>query len=324
MGDRVLDRAQPFGHGDEPHDLHGADQPRALRVPSARRERGRRWRLVEHGDGNAAILRWNAGPAGAVAVDAQRKIDAQWTKPADNGDHINTYRLQHRVKGSSDWTTITINPDNLSDLPDPPNPPNPEQPYPPSWWVPNVPTSHSIDGLPNATTREVRVRASNDSGLGRWSEVIEARPGESQAPTAPRQLTLSPGITTIRANWVRPGNDRGSAVTDYDVEYRETGNTSWTDVPHTTGTERAIAGLTNGNTYDVRVRAENTTGNGAWLAQTVTLPMVEPGVELLETTMTVGVQGASPATRGTAPGSSASWVTTRSPWTEPTTRSPNC
>ncbi len=223
------------------------------------------------------------------------KIEAQWTKPAHSGDHdpddpdhINSYRLQHRVKGSSGWTTITINPDNLSDLPDPPVP---GQPYPPIWWVPNVPTSHSIDGLANATTRQVRVRASNDSGLGSWSEVIEARPGESQAPTAPRQLTLSAGITTIRANWVQLGNDRGSAVTDYDVEYRETGSTSWTDVPHTTGTKRTITGLTNGKTYDVRVRAENTTGNDAWLAQTVTLPLVEPGVQLLETTMTVGVVG---------------------------------
>ena len=58
----------------------------------------------------------------------------------------------------------------------------------------------------------------------------------------------------------------GSAITDYDVRYREVGSGGdFTDAQHT-GTARTatLTGLSPGTAYEVQVRASNDTGTGAW------------------------------------------------------------
>ena len=72
-------------------------------------------------------------------------------------------------------------------------------------------------------------------------------------------------------------------MTGYDVEYRTTDapdqpatapddpTTGWVAVTRIgTTTVRVISGLTNGTTYNVRVRAKNTTDNGVWAGEWVT------------------------------------------------------
>ena len=67
-------------------------------------------------------------------------------------------------------------------------------------------------------------------------------------------------------NWLEPDNP-GSAITDYDVRYREV-TTPRPPGPTRchTGTARTVTltGLTAGATYEVQVRATNAEGTGEW------------------------------------------------------------
>ena len=70
---------------------------------------------------------------------------------------------------------------------------------------------------------------------------------------------------SLTVEWTEPENT-GSAITDYDVQYREVGNGGdFIDAQHT-GTARSatLTGLSPGTAYEVQVRATNAAGTGAW------------------------------------------------------------
>ena len=75
-------------------------------------------------------------------------------------------------------------------------------------------------------------------------------------------LTLTPGDAEIAASWTAPS---GGTPTDYDLNYKLSSVTNWTDASHTgTGTTATIDSLTNDSAYDVRVRANTATDTGDW------------------------------------------------------------
>ncbi|MXY53787.1 MAG: hypothetical protein F4Y86_14855, partial [Gammaproteobacteria bacterium] len=90
-------------------------------------------------------------------------------------------------------------------------------------------------------------------------------PGPSpEAPDAPAAPSLTAGPTWIEASWTAPA-DSGSAITDYDVEYRTSGSGNWTDASHAgTSTTRRIESLATDTDHEVRVRASNAEGAGDW------------------------------------------------------------
>ena len=66
--------------------------------------------------------------------------------------------------------------------------------------------------------------------------------------------------------WTAPANP-GSAITDYDVQYRAGTSVTWSDAGHSgTGLTLTLTGLTAGTSYQVQVRATNAEGTGAWSA----------------------------------------------------------
>ena len=70
---------------------------------------------------------------------------------------------------------------------------------------------------------------------------------------------------SLTVEWMEPENT-GSAITDYDVRYREVGSGGdFTDARHE-GTARTatLTGLRPGTAYEVQVRATNATGTGEW------------------------------------------------------------
>ena len=78
-------------------------------------------------------------------------------------------------------------------------------------------------------------------------------------------LRVTAGDGRLDLNWPKPLG----TVTGYDVEYRQSGTSAWTDAGHSgTATSQAITSLTNGRSYDVRVRAENSSGAGSWVQNT--------------------------------------------------------
>ena len=93
----------------------------------------------------------------------------------------------------------------------------------------------------------------------------------SEPPAAPSEPTVAKNSATpttkLDVSWTAPTNTGKPAISDYDVQYRQTGDSSWTDAAFTgTTTSTTLSGLTAGKKYDVQVRAVNDEGNGAWSA----------------------------------------------------------
>ena len=158
-----------------------------------------------------------------------------------------------------------------------------------------------ITGLTNGTAYQVRVRATNARGDGAWSASATQQAGAPSAPAAP---TLGSGNAQITASWAAPAGN-GSAITGYAVQH-STDGVLWSTagVTVTAATRTAvITGLTNGTAYQVRVRAANDRGDGAWSAsatQQAGAPSTPAAPTLTADTTSLGVSYTAPATNGSA------------------------
>lgn len=85
-------------------------------------------------------------------------------------------------------------------------------------------------------------------------------------PEAPDIPTVEPaGHTSVTVTWMVP--DSTTDIADYDVEYRDDGESAFTSWEHTgAATGTVIEGLAPAAAYHVRVRATNDAGPGDWSA----------------------------------------------------------
>ena len=88
---------------------------------------------------------------------------------------------------------------------------------------------------------------------------VEEPPGKPGAPSV-----SAFGSTGLRVTWTAPSNE-GPEISGYDVEYRARGTEAFLDAEHEGAATRAtITGLARQTPYEVRVRAVNDEGTGAW------------------------------------------------------------
>ena len=107
------------------------------------------------------------------------------------------------------------------------------------------------DGTTYKSERTLRITINNQGGPS------------ANAPTVTRDATTP--TTKLDISWAASSSNHPNGVTDYDVQYRQTGASSWTSHSHTgTATSTEISGLTAGKSYDVQVRATDAEGTGAW------------------------------------------------------------
>lgn len=95
---------------------------------------------------------------------------------------------------------------------------------------------------------------------------ISWRPGGAGAPTAPTNVSGTPGNGSADVSWTAPDSDGGSAITDYGVEWSTDGGTTWNPASMCTGaaTTCTVTGLRNGTDYVFHVSATNANGTGPW------------------------------------------------------------
>ncbi len=84
------------------------------------------------------------------------------------------------------------------------------------------------------------------------------------APTAPTVVATSGSHSSLDVSWMAPTNT-GPAITDYDVQYQASSETTWTSHSFTgAGTSTMISSLTANTTYNVRVKATKAEGSSGW------------------------------------------------------------
>ncbi len=170
------------------------------------------------------------------------QIEVSWDAPADLGEpKIQGYTVQHRASREDPWT---------------------------GQWVTATSNSATISGLENGTEYQVRVQVENAHGEAA-TRPQRATPGAEgtgkqdpeRPPTAPRNLTLTPGDELIEVSWSAP-LDIGEPDDwlGYIVEIREVGERDWFEWGHYEGTAATVDYLENGKTYQVRVQSFNLWG----------------------------------------------------------------
>ncbi len=110
----------------------------------------------------------------------------------------------------------------------------------------------------------VTVRVQDSKGGSTIIAVTITLTDENETPGRPDAPTVTAStLNSLSLRWTAPTSS-GSAISDYDVQYRAAGG-SFTDWPHTgTGTNTTITGLTANTRYEVQVRARNAQGVSNW------------------------------------------------------------
>ena len=102
-----------------------------------------------------------------------------------------------------------------------------------------------------------------------WGHGFADLPSVPSTPGGPTVTGATPDEEAFTVTWEEPIYTGSSTITAYDVRYRETSTTDWTEEDNAWQTgggalEYTISGLTPNTEYDVQVRAVNSFGDGAW------------------------------------------------------------
>jgi hypothetical protein len=211
-------------------------------------------------------------PSSVTATPQHQAVTVSWVAPADGGSPILRYQVQQR-SGSSGWLDAVE--------------------------VTAPGTSVLITGLTNGVEYGFRVRAVTAVGAGAWSTRVNATP-TATAPTQVGPLQVTGGNRAALVSWSAPP-DNGSAITAYRIERRQ-GTGAWGSGVDLSSTQtRHIArGLTNGVSYEFRVRASSVLGDGPWSDPAAVVPATMVPGRVRRVTAVSGVGSATVSWRPAA------------------------
>jgi len=133
----------------------------------------------------------------------------------------------------------------------------------------------TISGLANGTTYQIRLRAVNSVGDGVPSSAVAATPATT--PAAPSITAVASGNGSATVRFTPPVDNGGAAIVNYKYS-TDNGGTYKAFSPAATGSPLTIAGLANGTTYQVRLRAVNSVGDGVPSSAVAVTPATTPAV----------------------------------------------
>ncbi|KAJ1363943.1 Twitchin [Parelaphostrongylus tenuis] len=135
-----------------------------------------------------------------------------------------------------------------------------------------IKSSRKSDGGP------IKIKASNECGIAEANIKVTVidKPGPPES-LAYEDITKHSCVL----KWVPPKDDGGSEVIGYKIEYQEIDSLMWEKIPGTiSGTSYTVRGLSNGQHYRFRIRAENAVGLSDYATGTTVLikdPFDPPG-----------------------------------------------
>jgi len=187
----------------------------------------------------------------AINAVAYSSMTISWTVPVLGGAPA-SYVVQYRVTGQPTWT-----PQSTSG------------------------TSLTLSNLLASTGYDVEVIASNAFGSGAASATVSATTAAQpiSPPGVPTNLSISSiASSSLYLSWTAPTT--GGAVGTYAVQYRVTGQTSWTTFSSTVlAPAISVTGLAPNTQYDFAVIAVNSAGSsGASSVVSATTLIAAPGM----------------------------------------------
>lgn len=213
-------------------------------------------------------------PTISAIEPSSSRLRVSYTAPTFDGGAVIT-NYQYSINDGSTWTAL--NPVSTSG-------------------------SFSITGLTNARAYPIRVRAVNIRGAGAPSSAVSGTPATT--PGAPTISAINPSNGQLSVAFTA-GADNGAAPTNY--EYSVDDGASWiARSPASISSPVVITGLTNGDTYPVRLRSVNSQGSGgasaasdgtpATTPSAPTIVSVTPGNNRLTVEVTSGATGGASIT----------------------------
>ena len=183
-------------------------------------------------------------PSGVVGVAGDQRVAVSWVAPvSDGGSAVSGYVVTASPGGRSCTTGGAL--------------------------------TCEVTGLVNGTGYTFTVVASNAAGAGAGSDpslVVAPR----TVPGAPTGLAATAGDRSASVVFTAPAADGGALVGNY--EYSTDNGANWTArVPAATSSPVAVGGLSNGVTYQVKLRAVNAAGAGAASDAVAVVPRGVPG-----------------------------------------------
>jgi len=153
-----------------------------------------------------------------------------------------------------------------------------------------------ITGLGYGVSYTVAIRAINAAGPSPASATSDAVTTLLGVPTAPTITGITPGGGTLSVAFTAPSADGGAAITNY--KYSSDGGSTYTAVsPEATTSPILISGLANGTTYQVKILAVNSTGDGTPSAAMAGTPFSTPNDNFVDA---IALPGASGTRSGTS------------------------
>ena len=120
-------------------------------------------------------------------------------------------------------------------------------------------------------TYEVTVQATSGTGTREmtatqtFTVTVTDVAEQSAKPDKPTLAAVSGSTTSLTATWTKPDLNGGPDITGYDLQYKESTESSWEDFAHTgTAVTTTITGLTADTSYEARVLAKNGETDSDW------------------------------------------------------------
>jgi hypothetical protein len=183
-------------------------------------------------------------PRSLVAGTAKAtSVPLTWTAPATlNGGVITDYKIQYRRTGTTTWLTFA---DSVK-----------------------ATTGGTVTGLLRSTGYQFMVSAKTAQGYS-VSTASVSRSTLSGITTAPRSLRAGTATTSrVPLTWSAPSAMNGGTITDYRIQYRLTGTTTWKTFAHTAKatTGGTVTGLLRNRSYQFKVSAKTAQGYSVYTA----------------------------------------------------------
>ena len=220
----------------------------------------------------ARVPGWNVAPAAAdpttapTAVAGDSQLEVSWTELA----RATAYQVAYNTSNTPEGTT-------------------------PVDVAGATTTTYAIKELTNGTPYYVFYRGKNSANaFTAWSPSVTATPVAALvAPVAPQAPTLVAGDAQIEVSWTAV-----DGASTYQVGYSETNDPTTATVfgDPVSATTATITGLTNGTTYFVFVKAQNTAGDSAYSVAADATPVAPlPTVWTAEALSLVGSSTTAPS-----------------------------